>query len=289
MPQSVSCDFSLYSDDSSLSVTDKDITYIEKKLNENLSSLCDWLVDNKLSIHLGKTECILFGTANKLKKNNLLNISYQNTKIIQKNEVKYLGVVLDKNLKCDSMVKNVSTKVSNKLCFLYRKQKYLDKDVRRLLCNALIQKHYDYACSSWYPLLTKTLKKRLQVTQNKCIRFCLNLNNRVRIDKPKFKDINWLPIEKRVEQCISAIVFKYFLKNVPSYIEDILVPKVTKYDFRKPNILTLPFCTTSIGQKAISFQAPRIWADIPLQVKKKESLTCFKHEYKRNFFKDEVI
>ena len=65
MPQSVSCDLSLYADDSSLSVTSKDIIYIEKKLNENLSSLCDWLVDNKLSIYLGRTECILFGTKNK--------------------------------------------------------------------------------------------------------------------------------------------------------------------------------------------------------------------------------
>ena len=159
MPQSVSCDLSLYADDSCLSVTNKDITYIENKLNENLSSLCDWLVDNKLSIHLGKTECIIFGTANKLKKNNSINIKFKNMKIMQKDEVKYLGVILDKNLKGNSMVKTISTKVSRKLSFMYRKQRYLDKDVRRLLCNALIQPHYDYACSSWYPLLTKTMKK----------------------------------------------------------------------------------------------------------------------------------
>ena len=187
------------------------------------------------------------------------------------------------------MVKNISKKVSSKLSFLYRKQRYLDKDVRRLLCNAIIQHHYDYACSSWYPLLTKTLRKRLQVTQNKCIRFCLNLNNRVRIDKPKFKEINWLPIEKRVEQCISALVFKYFQKKVPRYIEDIFISKVTKYDFRKPNMLTRPFCNTSFGQKSISFQGPRIWADIPLQVKKNESLTGFKHEFKKYFFDIEGI
>ena len=42
----------LHADDSCLTVTHKDVKYIEKTLNKNLSSLCEWLVDNKLSIHL---------------------------------------------------------------------------------------------------------------------------------------------------------------------------------------------------------------------------------------------
>ena len=70
MSQSVSCDLLLYADDSCLIVTHKDISYIENTLNSNLSSLSDWLVDNKLSIHLGKTESILFGTRTKLAKTN---------------------------------------------------------------------------------------------------------------------------------------------------------------------------------------------------------------------------
>ena len=62
MCQATNCDLLLYADDSCLTVTHKDIKVIEDTLNSNLSSLCDWLVDNKLSIHLGKTESILFGT-----------------------------------------------------------------------------------------------------------------------------------------------------------------------------------------------------------------------------------
>ena len=135
----------------------------------------------------------------------------------------------------------------------------------------------------------KNYEKRLQVTQNKCIRFCLNLNNRVHIDKTQFKEINWLPIEKRVEQCIGALVFKSFRKKVPKYIEDIFIPKVIKYSLRETDMLTRPCCNTSNGQKAICYQAPKIWSDIPSQIKKKESLTAFKHEYKKHFFKDEVI
>ena len=29
-----------------------------------------------------------------------------------------------------------------------------------MLCNALIQPHFDYACTAWYPNLTEKKKKR---------------------------------------------------------------------------------------------------------------------------------
>ena len=46
---------------------------------------------------------------------------------------------------------------------------------RHLLCNALIQPHFDYAYSAWYPNLAKKLKDRIRTTQNKCMHFSLQL------------------------------------------------------------------------------------------------------------------
>ena len=47
----------------------KNIKSIEKELNENFNSLCDWFVENKLSIHVGedKTNSILLGMKKRLK------------------------------------------------------------------------------------------------------------------------------------------------------------------------------------------------------------------------------
>ena len=36
---------------------------------------------------------------------------------------------------------------------------------------ALIQCHFDYSCSSWYEGVCKSLRNRLQVMQNKTVRF----------------------------------------------------------------------------------------------------------------------
>ena len=51
MPQAVDCELLLYTDDTCLIFQHKDITEIETTLNRNFSMLCDWFVDDKLSIH----------------------------------------------------------------------------------------------------------------------------------------------------------------------------------------------------------------------------------------------
>ena len=81
------------------------------------------------------------------------------------------------------------------------KTQYLTPNLRRLLCNALIQLHFDYACSAWYPNLSKKLKKKkIQTLQNKCIRFCLQLDKMSHVSLEEFETIDWLPIKERYNQ-----------------------------------------------------------------------------------------
>ena len=70
MPQAIECDVLLYADDSVLFFSHKNVDVINDQLNRDFNSLCDWFVDNKLSIHFGedKTKCILFTSKNKIKK-----------------------------------------------------------------------------------------------------------------------------------------------------------------------------------------------------------------------------
>ena len=54
MPQDVDCELLLHADDTCLIFQHIDITEIESTLNKNFSMLCNWFVDNKLSIHFGE-------------------------------------------------------------------------------------------------------------------------------------------------------------------------------------------------------------------------------------------
>ena len=45
-------------------------------------------------------------------------------------------------------------KKNAKLKFLYRQSRYLTPAYKRVLYNALNQPHFDYGCSSWFPLFS---------------------------------------------------------------------------------------------------------------------------------------
>ena len=66
MSNSVDCDLLLYAAEYCLVFTGPDLRTIETNLNKNVNSLCDWFVENKLSIHFGedKTKFIVFGSQN---------------------------------------------------------------------------------------------------------------------------------------------------------------------------------------------------------------------------------
>ena len=226
MPQAIKCELLLYADDSCLVFQHKDINEIEKQLNHDFYNICDWFVDNKLSIHFGedKTKSILFTSKNKIKKVGKLNITFGETQIKQHSKVTYLGCVLDETLSGESMASKVITKINSKLKFLYRKNRFLTPELRRMLCNAIIQPHLDYACSAWYPNLSKKSKDKIQIIQNKCIRFCLQLDKRTHIGIEHFEKINWLNINHRFYQCLNSSIYKFFNNKCPAYMADMYNP-----------------------------------------------------------------
>ena len=94
----------------------KDVMEIKKRLNEDFENLCDWFVDNKLSIHFGedKTKSIVFASKRRAKNIHQLNIKYKDINIKQHSEVTYLGCVLDETLSREPMVLKVINKISGK-------------------------------------------------------------------------------------------------------------------------------------------------------------------------------
>ena len=287
MPQAVESDLFLYADDSCLFFQDKDINKINQQLNKDFHNLCNWFIDNKLSIHFGedKTKCILFASKRKIKRAGKLEISYNNIYIKQYSLLTYLGCILDDTMSGEAMATKTIKKINSRLKILHRKNEFLTPDLRRLLCDALIQPHFDYVCSSWFPNLSQKLKQKLQVTQNKCIRFCLQLPSRTRLTFQHHEKINWLPIKERVDQCILSHVFKSLNNNSPIYMKGLFKTALqsnisTRQAFSR---LNQPLRKTNMGLNSISYLGPSLWNKLPEKIKQSPSLNVFKHKVKENF------
>ena len=220
MEASVSCKLILYADDSALLVSGKHIKAIENVLGDSLLSLSNWLIANKLSLHLGKTESILFGTKYMLSKHSKLAISCGNNVITSKTVITYFGVDLEQTLSGTAIVENILKNGNSRLKFLYRQAKYLNIRSRKLLTSALILCHFDYACSAWYSGLQKTMKHKLQILQNTTIQFALDLSLRTYLDITHFLKMQWLPVDVRVEQLNLSMMHRIVHGGAPCYLTE---------------------------------------------------------------------
>ena len=80
----------LYADDAAIYIyiciliSDKHVDSTDSRLGTALETISVWLIDNKLLLHLGKTESILFGTKRKFSKRRNLEVSYYKINIDSK-------------------------------------------------------------------------------------------------------------------------------------------------------------------------------------------------------------
>ena len=84
--------------------------------------------------------------------------------------------------------------------------------------------------------------------------------------------VNWLPVKDRFNQSINSIVFKYFTKQCPSYMNEVFELACpnnlrTRNSYMK---LICPFRKTNMGQNTLSFIGPSIWNKTPEVVKKSQ-------------------
>ena len=185
------------------------------------------------------------------------------------------------------MALNVIDKINSRLKFLHRQNRFLTPPLRRLLCNALIQPLFDYACTAWFPNLLKKLRLRLQATQNKCISFCLQLDKMSKICVNEFLELNWLNVHDRYLQFIVSDIFKFWNNRCPDYFSEVFCPVddngiATRCCDKK---LKLPFRKTKLGMQSLSYVRPSTWNKLPNNLKTVTSINGFKHNMKKYFFK----
>ena len=88
---------------------------LKKHLSNDLSNLCEWFLDNNLSIYFpeDKTKSILFASKRKLRKVGKLNITYQGMDIKQNSQVTYLSCIIDETMSSEAMAYKIIKKINS--------------------------------------------------------------------------------------------------------------------------------------------------------------------------------
>ena len=261
-------------------------------MSTELQSVNHWLVENKLCLHPGKCEAMLFSSKRKRRRSQNFCVKFGSTDIHGTNEVKYLGSIIERDLSGTECVKSIINKANGRLKFLYRHKHVLSRELRKILSLALIQSQMDYACMSWYYHLTKDLQQKLQIVQNKMIRFILDKSNYDHIGRDEFLQINFMNVQNRVKQLSLNIVHKIFYKKTPDYLRPffVRVNEIHKYNTRgcRFNFQLPTSSNNTTVSKSFSYNATKAWNALSNEIKSKSNYNSFKFSLKYSIVHNEA-
>ena len=161
---------SMYADDTSLCFKSKLFIPARRGLNEDLSRLDAWLISNKLSLNVTKTQSMLVAIRAKRKaldkSNRNLQVKINGTELEVVSKIKYLEVLLDNSLNWKDQVRAVSSKVSRGLGILKHAENFLSFSAMTSLYTRIVEPHFRYCCPVWGCAGTTEIT-RLQKLQNR--------------------------------------------------------------------------------------------------------------------------
>ena len=288
MSSSLGCHLSLYADDSTLIASGDSAGDLGVYLSGQLESCKRWMVDNRLSLHVGKTECILIGTRHRLRDVEDFRVTCDGVDVKRVEKVRYLGVMLDQHLNGQVQAMSVVKKVGSRLGFLYRSASFLDYETRRILCNALVQPCLDYCIASWYLGLTIAWKNRLDVLQRKMARFVLGIGPRAHVGLGSLRELGWLTVWDRVRYFLLLHVYRVKKGCGPQYLRKNfkLVTDVHDHKTRGSGMGFHISKDDVIG--SFEYCGKKEWNSLPDSLKTLNSIDSFKVNLKRYFLEGYV-
>ena len=154
------------------------MTDVENAVNSDLESLRNWLIANKLSLNVGKTEFMLIGSRQMIKDFHPKTF-IENKQTSKVDKCKTLGIIVYQHLSWKNNTKNVCRKITPGICSLCRIKPFVDKETLISACITLLFVHTSiiHCCCEMWNVSGETQTKRLQKLQNRAARVIMNMSN----------------------------------------------------------------------------------------------------------------
>lgn len=176
IPTTTNTEIALYADDTAVYCTSRFSKFIIKNLERAVRRINAHFRRFKMSMNESKTQVIFF-TNRRTKQLPHRNFEAVDTEIEWSNNIKYLGLTLDRKLKFKDHITNSLTKINAATRILYsliNRKSRLNQNSKILLYKTALRPIITYACPV-YSTIAKTHINKLQVCQNKLLKMGLDV------------------------------------------------------------------------------------------------------------------
>lgn len=273
------CQIRLFADDTLIYIAGSNLTSLLEILNKELDSVSEWLYNNGLKINVSKTKGMVLGNTMGFPMDRLkLYVSGEIIEVV--NDMKYLGVVIDRKLNFRKHADYIAKKIGKKLGILRRVNKFISRRAALTIYNTIVLPHFTYCATILFICCNEDLN-RLQKLQNIGMRVLLKMNRFTSIQFMLNK-LGWLNIRQFLDFSVMVFIYKVKTNMLPSYLGDRLVEnnKIYSYQTRSANSFYLCNVNTQLGFKSVFYNGIRKYNNLPEDIKSTISLNLFRRKLK---------
>ena len=225
----------MFADDTNISFSSNTFSDLEHLINFELQSLNRWLIANKLSLNIAKTEFMVIGSRQRLATfdDPELCVTVNNASVKQVKFAKTLGVTLDENLTWRDHVEVISKKISSGIGALKRIRELIDQDTAIKAYQGFIEPYFSYCAPVWDGL-GHTLSDRLQKLQNRAARVITrssyDISSNLLLDQLKWNNLSVNRLKQK-----AILMYKTLNGQTPQYLHEMFTSRKCQYSLSNSN------------------------------------------------------
>ena len=260
-----------YADDCSPYEVGMSVDYIIQKLENDCSQLINWYRNNYLKPNPDKWHLILS------KMENDLFINVEDKKITNSSVENILGVQFDNKLNFNYHLKKLCKKASQKLHALARLSSFMSVKQKRVIMNAFINSQFSY-CPLLWMCHSRTLNTQINRIHERALRIVYM--DQISSFEELLEKSDSVSIHHRNLQILATEIYKALHNLSSPLMSELFKIKDLKRNFRTDGLTSRNVQTSLYGIDSISHLAPKIWEQVPNEIKLCQKLNLFKNKIK---------
>jgi len=270
----------LFADDTNLFFHSKDTGKLFTLANAGMLQLSEWFIANKLSLNVDKTCYSVFGPT--YKKDMALTLHINGKAIQNVNCCKYLGIMIDNDLKWKTHIDYIYNKLIKLVSIFYKIRTKLCNNILRMIYFAFVHSHLLYGVEVYANTTVNHLSKLITLN-NKLLRILQNKSIKTH-NSELYRTYFTLPLQLLHNFRILLFIHNYVhhRNKLPAVFSTYFeVNKVLHcHDTRQKNDFHVHAVQFEIGKKIIRNKGTKLWNDLPDDIKQITSPLLFKFRLK---------